>query len=258
MKFAEQDRSFFETFGFLRVPGAITNELGWVNSEFAQVFVDRNVVHHGTERTMVLGFVARRERLSGLLEHPVVEDLLECLLGAGANYIGSDGNYYTGNTRWHADGYHVHGTFIKVAFYLDPVDKDSGALRVIPGSHRLTDPEWDARKAGASEDLWNISGDLVPATVLASEPGDLLVFNHNLMHSSWGGSDRRRMFTMNLCKHCTSPEEFDELKKYLSDRESDWQDLTDLDVIRSRPSRARRLDQVLEVRSILWPELGPC
>ncbi|HXW80715.1 MAG TPA: phytanoyl-CoA dioxygenase family protein [Acidimicrobiales bacterium] len=256
MRFGEQDRNFFETFGFLKVPGGIKNELGTVNNEFPQVFIDRDVVHRGTERTMVLGFIARREGLSRLLEHPVVEDLLECLLGPGANYIGSDGNYYTGDTKWHADGYHKNGLFIKVAFYLDPVDGESGALRVIPGSHRLTHPEWAARRAAASEELWNVPGDLVPATVLSSEPGDLLVFNHNLMHSSWGGSDKRRMFTINLCKHCTSPEEFDELKKYLADRERDWEDLTEFDVIRASPNRARRLDQVLDVRALLWPELN--
>jgi hypothetical protein len=29
-------------------------------------------------------------------------------------------------------------------------------------------------------------------------PGDLLVFNQAIKHSSWGGHDRRRMFTMNF------------------------------------------------------------
>jgi Phytanoyl-CoA dioxygenase (PhyH) len=256
MRFSEQDRNFFETFGFLSVPGAVRNELDWINTEFKQVFMDNNVVHDGTKRTVVLGFIARRERLSSLLEHPVIEHLIECLLGPDANYLGSDGNYYAGDTRWHADGHHENGIFIKIAFYLDPVDQESGALRVIPGSHRLTIPEWDARKAASSEELWHIPGNLVPASVLRSEPGDLVVFNHNLMHSSWGGNDSRRMFTINLCKTCASPEELDELKRYLSDRAPDWEDLRDFDVIRSSPSRARRLDQVLETRTVLWPELA--
>ena len=257
MNFGEKERNFFETFGFLVLPGAVHNELGWINSEFEQVFIDQNLVHDGTTRTMVLGFIARRERLWRLLEHPVIEDLLECLLGPGPNYIGSDGNYYTGDTQWHADGNHKAGTFIKIAFYLDSVGKESGALRVIPGSHRLTDPEWDARRAAASQELWNVTGDLVPATVLPSEPGDLVVFNHNLMHSSWGGTDRRLMFTINLCRHSATPEEVEELKKYLSDRAAYWKDGTNLDVVRLVPNWAPRLRQVLEIRNLLWPELEP-
>jgi hypothetical protein len=257
MNFGEQERNFFETFGFLVVPGAVHDELGWINSEFEQVFIDQNVVHDGTARTMIVGFIGRRQGLWRLLEHPVIEDLIECLLGPEPNYIGSDGNYYSGDTQWHADGNHKAGTFIKVAFYLDSVGKESGALRVIPGSHRLTDPEWEARQAAASQELWNVAGDLVPATVLPSEPGDLVVFNHNLMHSSWGGGNRRPMFTINLCRQCDRPEEVAELKKYLSDRASYWKNGANLDVVRSVPNLDRMLRQVLDMRSLLWPDLEP-
>jgi hypothetical protein len=256
MRFSEHDRHFFETFGFLVVPGAVRDEMGWIEPEFEQVFSDQNIVHDGQTRTMVLGFIARRERLCRLLELPIIEELLVSLLGPDATYIGSDGNYYTGDTQWHSDGRHTVGTFVKMAFYLDPVDGGSGALRVIPGSHRLTDPEWDARQAASSQELWDIAGDRVPASVLQSEPGDLVVFNHNLMHSSWGGSEMRRMFTINLCKHCPSRAEFDELAEYISKRAESWKDDSNLDLLRSRPAGARRLGQALEVRNMLWPELA--
>jgi hypothetical protein len=38
----------------------------------------------------------------------------------------------------------------------------------------------------------------VPAYPIESTPGDMLLFNHKIKHSSWGGGDRRRMFTLNL------------------------------------------------------------
>ena len=43
-----------------------------------------------------------------------------------------------GDSPWHSD-WRRAGDYrvLKIAFYLDPVDRDSGALRVIPGSHRL-------------------------------------------------------------------------------------------------------------------------
>ena len=40
----------------------------------------------------------------------------------------------------------------------------------------------------------------MPAVALETSPGDVLVFNQNLKHSAWGGSGRRRMYTMNFCR----------------------------------------------------------
>jgi ectoine hydroxylase-related dioxygenase (phytanoyl-CoA dioxygenase family) len=251
MRLTEQHRRFFECFGYLVLPGVMKDDLAWIEDEFESVFLDKNLDHDGTARTMVLNFIASRERLCELLEHPVIDRVLECLLGPGATYIGSDGNYYTGDTQWHADGLHRSGIFMKIAFYLDPVGKSSGALRVIPGSHRPSALDWDAREAAGSAERWGIEGGMVPAIVLDSQPGDMVVFNHNLMHSSWGGSSKRRMFTMNVCQRCSSPEEFAELKEYVSRRPSFWQGAANLERLLSSPSRKPRLAQVLEMEPSL-------
>ena len=89
--------------------------------------------------------------------------------------------------------------YYKMAFYLDPLSRESGALRVIPGSHRWGDAyaeslESQIRKSGEN---WGIEGWKVPAVALETQPGDIVVFNQNTKHSAWGGSDRRRMFTVN-------------------------------------------------------------
>ena len=54
------------------------------------------------------------------------------------------------------------------------------------------------REESTVEDWWGVPGSGVPAFPLESEPGDLVVFNHCLKHSSWGGGTRRRMFTINM------------------------------------------------------------
>ena len=41
---------------------------------------------------------------------------------------------------------------------------------------------------------------IIPAIALATTPGDILVLNHDLKHAAFGGSQRRRMFTMNCCQ----------------------------------------------------------
>ena len=99
--------------------------------------------------------------------------------------------------------------FYKMAIYLDPVAGDTGALRVIPGSHRYGDryaEDLQEQLRNAQEEL-GISGAEVPAIALNSNPGDVVVFNQNTKHSSWGGSKRRRMFTIN----CTARYAVDEI-----------------------------------------------
>ena len=51
----------------------------------------------------------------------------------------------------------------------------------------------------------------VPCVALETQPGDLVAFNHNLMHASFGGGTRRRMFTLNFCRQATTPEQVWEL-----------------------------------------------
>lgn len=93
--------------------------------------------------------------------------------------------------------------FYKMALYLDPVTATSGALRVIPGSQHYGDHFAEALQASlrTSQDVLGIHGSQVPAIALESNPGDVVVFNQNTKHSAWGGSNRRRMFTINCTAH---------------------------------------------------------
>src|SRR3954452_21848635 len=135
--FSPQDLQFFATFGYLVLPGLLADAVGWVSEEFEAVWRDRGVVHDGTKRSCIVPFIDQRERLCALLDHPGNEAVVTRLLGEEANYLGGDGNFYAGDTGWHSDGFHHVGQYLKVAIYLDPVARDTGCLRVIPGSHRL-------------------------------------------------------------------------------------------------------------------------
>ncbi len=44
----------------------------------------------------------------------------------------------------------------------------------------------------------------VPAVSLAVVPGDVLIFDHRIMHASFGGGPARRMFAMNLFEQCST------------------------------------------------------
>jgi hypothetical protein len=249
MLLTEQQKQFFDTFGYLHLPGLLADDIEWITDEFEAVFTDRNVQHDGSKRSTVVPFIDQRQRLATLLDHPQVVGLIASLLGEDFNYVGGDGNYYTGDTQWHSDGFHHIGKFLKVALYLDPVARDTGCLRVIPGSHRIDlFDKWDARQARRSLELWGIEQRDVPAIPLESQPGDVVAFNHNLMHAAFGGSTRRRMFTLNCCAHCNTPDEISDLENYVAAHARFWLDHMHSEIMRNTASPARmvHLRQVIE------------
>ena len=159
----------------------------------------------GTQRSMIVPFIDQHERLCALLDDPRIEGLVGSLIGDDFNYVGSDGNYYVGDTHWHSDRWIKGFKFVKVASYLDSLRRNTGALRVTPGSHNLDD-RFAARVQDDISELegrWGVAGDAVPALALETELGDVVVFVHNLKHATFGGGARRRMFTINCCQHAT-------------------------------------------------------
>ena len=249
-----QQKQFFETFGYLVLPGLVADDIGWITSEFEAVFQDRNIEHDPSKRTCIVPFIDQRERLCTLLDHPGINGVASGLLGDDFNYMGGDGNFYTGDTPWHSDGFHTVGKFLKIALYLDPVKRDTGCLRVIPGTHR-TEDNWAAKQAIKSQELWGIEQRDVPAQALESQPGDVVAFNHNLMHCAFGGNSRRRMFTLNCCRHMETPEEITNLENYIGGAARFWVDHLYTDAMRNTgpAERMRHLSQVIEHEHVLPP-----
>jgi len=208
-------RAFFETFGFLKMPGLVKNELAGIIAEFEAVFPQLGLKHDGTKRTMIVQFIEHRSGLCALLDHPGIKATLSTLIGPDFNYMGSDGNYYTGETTWHRDSMFPSNSYIKMAFYLDHVTRDTGCLRVIPGSHTdLGLQQWRDEALRDSENQWGRHQRDLPSVALESEPGDVLFFNHRLLHASFGGGKARRMFTMNLGRRARTDREVDDLLTY--------------------------------------------
>jgi len=212
-----QQRAFFETCGFLKLPGLLKHEITGIIAEFEAVFA--RLGHHpdGTRRRSIVPFVDQRAGLCALLDHPGIIAAAGNLLGPDFNYVSSDGNYYTGDTGWHRDSLYQSNSYLKLALYLDRVTQDTGCLRVIPGSH--TDAglrHWNDDRVRAAETEWGMAMRDVPAYPLENEPGDVLLFNHRTLHASFGGGSSRRMFTMNLGRRAQTPAEMDDLISYIS------------------------------------------
>ncbi len=214
MRLTSQQLAFMHTFGYLVFPGLLKAEITRITAEFETVFPTwggghDGKPHDGTARSCIVPFIDQNEYLSGLIDDERIEGIFASLLGEDFNYIGSDGNFYVGDTNWHSDtdwSGKSRGKppriFYKMALYLDPITRDTGALRVIPGSQCYGDSYAEALQGHlrTAQNDWGITGAQVPAVALDSMPGDVVVFNQNTKHSAWGGNTRRRMFTIN----CTS------------------------------------------------------
>ena len=214
LQLTPQQIAFMDVFGYLVFPGLLADCIERITTEFEQVFTGHGgghngEPHNGTARSCILPFIDQSDYLSALIDDVRVDGIFASLLGDDYNYLGSDGNFYVGDTGWHSDTDwtgKMRGApprvFYKMALYLDPVTATSGALRVIPGSQRYGDhfAEDLQRTLRRSQDELGLTGDAVPAIALESKPGDVVVFNQNTKHSAWGGNNRRRMFTINATR----------------------------------------------------------
>ena len=228
----DSEISFFKTFGYLSFPQLMADRIESIQDAFENVWSERGgghngKPHEGTARSCIVPFIDQSEELSSLLDDPRILAIAKTLLGDNFNYMGSDGNFYVGDTGWHSDGGHrlEDPLHIKIAFYLDPLTRNSGALRVIPGSHLFGDLYADglSQQVGKSQETWQVHGKDVPAVVFETTPGDLVLFNHNTKHAAYGGGTRRRMFTMNLCQRYPD-EKIDALQAYIAGSARFWID----------------------------------
>ena len=252
-KLTDQQIAFFTTFGYLGLPGLLADSIEEITHEFEMVWQDRGGGHNGKPhdgkaRSCIVPFIDQRERLSGLIDDPRILGIATALLGDDFNYMGSDGNYYVGDTGWHSDGWHPEIRHIKIALYLDRLTRDTGCLRVIPGSHLIDDAyaqklQTQVRK---SQELWGIHGRDVPAVALDVTPGDVLVFNHNTKHAAFGGGNHRRMFTINLCQRYPEAK-IGELRQYIAGAARFWiEEAYGPAMLRTAgPQRLRHLEQVM-------------
>ena len=194
------------TFGFLIFRQLFRpDEVETLRREFRQAMEARyrHAPFDGTRRHWLPMMGAETPFFAGLLEDPRFCETAEQLYGEDALAIISDANRYVGDTGWHPDTGSLDQYGVKFAYYLQPVGAESGALRVIPGSHR--DPlHADLRqKLGRSR----LSFREVPAYACEAEPGDVIAFDLRLWHGSCGGSGDRRMGTVVYYHNPSTPEE---------------------------------------------------
>jgi ectoine hydroxylase-related dioxygenase (phytanoyl-CoA dioxygenase family) len=226
---AEQQQAHFETFGYVLLRSLFTpDEMRQITDAAESVWQEaRDGPTNNDEDLRISFFVEPRPELSWIVEDDRVYKTMETLLGTDFVWVGSEGNVTYGhlNHLWHPDRRHFRDgeegmdhTRVKWMMHLDRVTADTGCLRVFAGSHRMPlhadlGPQDHAENQRDSEPFGGPGIDL-PSVLLESEPGDILIFNQCLWHSSFGAQLGRRYIAMKFASHTTRQCDIDSLERY--------------------------------------------
>jgi hypothetical protein len=119
-------------------------------------------------------------------------DTAAALLDRSVLPVRAKATRYAAGAGWHRDS-DLDMPSVGFLAYLEPLRADSGALRVLPGSHQpgfgaAVAQYLDERSAtGVEPDFTSL-----PGLAVETDPGDMIVFEEHIYHGSVGGSDRRQ------------------------------------------------------------------
>ncbi|WP_419999518.1 phytanoyl-CoA dioxygenase family protein [Streptomyces boninensis] len=192
LELTHQQVQHFRTFGFLVLRGLLdADEAARLTAEVSESLRAAYGPGLGDDGSDYLPLTADRTPFSQSLiaDDPRLFQGSTELLGSATVPAAPEAVCFGHNFGWHTDiGPDVAGvTFLA---HLQPRTAATGALRVVPGSH---EPSFARRvQAYLGHDPGNqgFEGWPLPATVLETEPGDVLAFDVHLLHSSAGGERR--------------------------------------------------------------------
>jgi hypothetical protein len=218
---SDQQVRFFGTFGYLKIPGLFAEDIGAITAAFEAVFADPSIyrlqsgdvkVHGFQARTTIPWFIDQHPTLAALRDDPRTVGVVRSLLSDEYEYSESDGNLFSCETEWHCDiyGSPLRIPHIKLSFYLDRLTAETGAPRVMPGTHHWAEDyavglrdKFD-NNVGSLGGVFGVDGPSLPCVALETEPGDLLAWYYRTIHASYHGGPNRRLFTVNF--RCPVPD----------------------------------------------------
>ncbi len=221
----EHQQTYFETFGFLPLRGLFSpREVETFKEEFKlKMETTRRFTGPQDAPPEIVSWTnlgAETPLLASLIEDSRIVSIAEQLLGEDCVGLSCNSISYVNDTAWHGDNYNFAMHSIKFLFYMQPVSADSGALRVITGSHKkLFHDEVTGYGLAGYDDAKNRLGteriQEGPAFICDVEPGEPVVFDSHIWHASCGGSTDRRTFSITYSANPKTTEEEEALLEYL-------------------------------------------
>ena len=225
----------FKTFGFVVMRSVFTtDELKTIQAEFDHRAEAASSYEpfDGTKRHSFNMMGDETPFFASLMEDPRFAEAAEQLFGDVIGEIAA-ANRYVSSSSWHTDSGAHEAAGVKFAMYLQPVRADTGALRVIPGSHKL--PWFDElnerpplRHGWARQNVARAAAPEVIASIpgfaCESDPGDVVAFDERLWHASLGGASDRHMCDITYWSYPRTPRAVAAMiahaKNYLTERDN--------------------------------------
>jgi hypothetical protein len=205
------DLLHFRAFGFVILRDAVDPSTLGIELDHAVGANRTTPLETGVARAQYAPMMAKTTPYSlSLLDR--FQDTATTLLGARAVPLRAKGVRYFGSTSWHADSLDPAVASVGFAAYLEPLGPGTGALRVVPASHRAEVRADVLRYAAARAEA---AADSVPAVALATQPGDVIVFDEHLVHASAGGTVRRQ-WRVDYFRDPTAPAEEAAVRAYIA------------------------------------------
>ena len=182
--------------------------------------------------------------LSGLLDDDRIYGIGVDLLGPDFVLDQTEGRLRVGPTPWHGSTARENGLrFIKIGFYLDALTRETGCLRVLPGSHLPGTPDLLAPLRTRNDDPafapFGLAPAEVPCVALEVVPGDLVVFTEQVLHGAFGGRPGRHQHAVSFFSNPTTEAQIEELKEIY--RTTNWSVRPTEDAIDCDRPRLRRM-----------------
>ncbi|MEM7139520.1 MAG: phytanoyl-CoA dioxygenase family protein [Actinomycetota bacterium] len=210
----DEQVTYFNTFGYLRIPGLFKDEIETLTKGFEDVFeadgheaLDYEMPLHFNERRVnLMNLIERSDKMRWLLDDTRINGTLQPLFGdARYEFTGSDGSLFYCESSWHHDsfGAPIDQRHIKISFYLDELTADTGAIRVIPGTHHYKDgfaraARKNLNKTEEIENKLGVRAHDIPSLPIPSTPGDMVCWDYRTLHASFHGGARRRLFSLSF------------------------------------------------------------
>jgi len=237
----------FETFGFLVLKQHFsTDEIAIMKTEAEEIYLeDRGGDQFDDIETQYIQpFFERKPYLSSLIDTDRIYMIGEDLLGPDFILDGTEGRLRVGPTPWHGGKPEKNSLpHVKINIYPDPLTKNTGCLRVVPGSHLFTSPDLyeQLRTPNYSPDYrpFGMAPEDIYCVPLEVQSGDVVVFKEYTLHSSFGGSSGRHQLA---CVFFANPVNEDHVK-HLADiyKTAKWSLRPSESFINSERPRIRRM-----------------
>ena len=218
----QEQIAHYDTFGFLVLKGLFSaDEIDEFRSASLSVMSDLRggCDYIKTHNQAVQPWFERHPSMENLVDDDRLHQIGASLCGPDFWLDGTEGQLRVGDTAWHADTATPEDLpWVKLAIYLDPLTKDDGCLRVIPGTHRERDPDPYAglRKGGPNADPrpFGVRPDEIPAVALETEPGDVLVFTERVIHGAFGGGVGRHQICVSFVGDLKTDQHVDYVRQF--------------------------------------------